>query len=182
MSEPSLKPKLEKLGLRQTDFARLLDVSARTVNLWATGAQPVPGSVAAYLRLLEVAAPDVRAAEVGRVIDRSRHLRDGIYGVAYRAPASADEGRGTAVLRNGKLTGADVDGNLFCGCYRFDRVRGVTLVDLRLGTQDADAPVEPGVSGPLLTLSGQHPLQQGTCVIASEVYEIELRFLGPLPE
>lgn len=182
MSISHLKPTLEKLGLRQSDFARLLDVSARTVNMWATGAQPVPGSVAAYLRLLEAAAPDVRAAEVERVVDRSRHLRDGIYGVAYRAPASTDEGRGTAVLSNGKLTGADAEGNLFCGRFRFDRVRNVTLVELRLGTHDADASVGAGISGATLTLSGQHPVQRGTCVIASELYEIELRFLGPLPE
>lgn len=182
MSVQSLKPTLEKLGLRQTDFARLVDVSARTVNMWATGAQPVPGSVAAYLRLLQAAAPDVRAAEVERVVDRSRHLRDGIYGVAYRAPASAHEGKGTAVLRNGKLTGADIEGTLFCGSYRFDRARGITAVDLRLGTHDTGDPVGPGVSATMLTLSGPHPLQQGTCLIASEVYEIELRFLGPLPE
>lgn len=182
MTGPTLKPTLEKLGLRQTDFARLLDVSARTVNLWATGVQPVPGSVVAYLRVLQAAAPDVRAAEVERVVDRSRHLRDGMYGVAYRAPASAHEGRGTAVLRNGRLTGADFEGTLFCGSYRFDYARGATSVDLRLGTHDAGAPAGAGVSTTMLTLSGQHPLQHGTCLIASQVYEIELRFLGPLPE
>lgn len=182
MSEQNLKPTLEKLGLRQTDFARLLDVSARTVNLWATGAQPVPGTVSAYLRLLEAAAPEVRAAEMERVVDRTRQLREGIYGVAYRSTVSGEEGLGTAVLRHGKLTGADVEGNLFCGGYRFDRLRGVTVVDLRLGTHNPEAPAGGGVSVTTLTLTGQHPLHAGTCLIAAEAYEIELRFLGPLPE
>lgn len=53
MTQNDLKPTLEKLGLRQSELARLLDVSIRTVNQWAKSGQVLPGAVAGYLRLLE---------------------------------------------------------------------------------------------------------------------------------
>lgn len=190
MDESGLKPKLQKLGLRQSELARLLDVSSRTVNLWATGAQPLPGSTSAYLRLLEAAEPAVREAEFERLHDRSKYLREGIYAVAYRSAASDEDGRGIAVLRSGKLSGSDTEGILFTGSYRHDRAKGCNWIHLRLGAARFDGAgigAEIGVpeAGSIETsfaLPATQPVSSGSAVIAGEVYEIELRLLGPLPD
>ena len=106
MQNQSLKPVLERLGLKQTELACILDVSTRTVSLWATGAASLPGPVSAYLRVLQAAGPDVLAAELCRLPKRKKMLDEGVYGVSYRGKdrGLADAARrsqfsGTAKLR-----------------------------------------------------------------------------------
>ncbi|MEQ1710457.1 MAG: helix-turn-helix domain-containing protein, partial [Hyphomicrobium sp.] len=65
----SLKGILDQLGLKQTELARLLDVSSRTVSLWATGETALPGPVAAYLRVVR-SRPDVLHLELKRLEGR----------------------------------------------------------------------------------------------------------------
>lgn len=43
---------LQQLGLKQTDYARLIEVSQKTVWTWAAGRVPVPGVVARHLEVL----------------------------------------------------------------------------------------------------------------------------------
>ena len=183
MDEPNLKPKLEKLGLRQSDLARLLNVTPRAVNMWATGAQPVPGYVTAYLRLLEAAEPPAREAEFERLADGMKPLREGIYGVSYTSADGQERGRGLVVLRAGKLTGSDIEGNLFSGSYRFDRAKSANSVHLRLGTMDGES-VDSGRVGveASFTISGANPVAHTTATIGRDLYDIELRLLGPLPK
>lgn len=189
MNDSGLKPTLEKLGLRQTEFAQLLNVSARTVNMWANGVQPLPGAVAGYLRLLTAADPSVREAELERLQGRTgkgRPLRDGIYGIAYRAEGEAHQCRGMAVLRRGKLSGADADGNMFSGDYVFDRARGTNTVHLtlELGAQSVEGvmPLSDDTVEMDFCIGGGALVVQANALIAGEPFEIELRFLGPLPE
>lgn len=182
MTEGQLKPMLEKLGLRQSEFARLLNVTPRAVNMWATGAQPVPGYAMAYLRLLEAAEPAARDAEFGRLAEGLAPLSEGIYGVSYTCETSGESGRGLVVLRAGKLTGSDIEGNLFCGTYRFDRAKGTNLVELQLGTQEHES-AQASESDALrtsFTISRAKPV--ATFTIGRHTYEIELRFLGTLPK
>lgn len=43
---------LQRLGLKQADYARLIEVSQKTVWTWAAGRVPVPGVVARHLEVL----------------------------------------------------------------------------------------------------------------------------------
>lgn len=183
MSQSALKPKLAKLGLRQSDLARLIDVSPRTVNLWASGSQPLPGAVAGYLRLLEAAAPQVRQSEFDRLDDRSKHLEEGIYGVSYCSPAVGEHGFGVALLVKGKITGGDANGMLFSGSYRFDRIKAVNVVQLTMGL----LPGDDGLAGSgglqtVFTTGRAQPVASAKAEIGSDAYELELRFLAPLPQ
>lgn len=183
MSQGALKPKLAKLGLRQSDFARLIDVSARTVNLWASGSQPLPGAVAGYLRLLEAATPRVRQSEFDRLDDLSKHLEEGIYGVSYRSAHLGEQGYGVAVLAKGKITGGDANGMLFSGSYRFDRIKAVNVVQLTLGLLPGDdALAGSGGLQTVFTTGRAQPVASATAEIGADAYDLELRFLGPLPE
>lgn len=176
MQENELKPKLEKLGLRQKDFARLVDVSPRTVNLWATGAQPLPGSVAGYLRLLEAAEPATRETELERLVDRGRSLVDGIYAISCRGPDVGLASWALAVFRAGKITGADGEGLCFGGTYRYDRKRASTVLSVKMTLPDG-GDVEASFA-----LEERHGLYCGVVEIARETYDLDLRFLSPLPE
>lgn len=180
MSQGALKPKLAKLGLRQSDLARLIDVSPRTVNLWATGAQALPGAVDGYLRLLEAAAPNVRKAEFDRLDDHSKHLDEGIYGIFYSSVAAGEQGYGMAVLLRGKIAGGDAQGVLFSGSYRFDRIKAVNVVQLSLG---GDGLAESsGALQATFTVARAQPIAAATAMFGPEAYQLELRYLGPLPE
>ena len=183
MSQGALKPKLARLGLRQSDLARLIDVSTRTVNLWASGSQPLPGSVDGYLRLLEAAPVRVRQAEFDRLDDRSKHLDEGIYGISYRSGSDTEHGYGMAVLLRGKIAGGDAHGAAFSGSYRFDRIKSVNVVELTIGFAPAGeiASESEGLQA-TFTVARAQPLTTATAMIGTDPYDLELRFLGPLPE
>lgn len=51
MNGDKLKQAVELLGMSLRDFANLLDVSAKTVSLWANNHSPVPQVVVLYLEL-----------------------------------------------------------------------------------------------------------------------------------
>lgn len=172
MSALPLKPALQRLGLRQTELARLVGVSARTVNQWASGSQALPGSVAGYLRLLEAANPKTRDAELARLDDRTRHLDEGLYRVGYRSVRDGEPDLALAVLRAGKISGCDQHGGTFAGTYRYDRARGSNAVHLTLGSGEAVS----------CHIGRANPESQTMIVMAGEEVEITLRRLGPLPD
>lgn len=120
-----LKRILCRLGLKQTEFARLLDVSPRTVSLWATGEVTLPGPVKAYLRMLQAAGPEVRASELGRLSAPRAAFEDGLYSLSYglAQPPAARSENALAMLRSGRIIGSDAGGGKFEGTYRFDSVR-----------------------------------------------------------
>lgn len=196
MSSSNLKQTLASLGLRQTDLARLVDVSPRTVSQWATGAHSVPAAVSGYLRLLELAQADVREAELDRLPGRGRALDDGLYRITYRSGADDDDAFALAVLRDGKILGADRYGGVFKGAYAFDRTRGANIVKLSFtlppyGTlaggytagpnaEVVDATcVLPGPAAPG-PRHGAHVLKS-TLTFARATLEVELFYVGLLP-
>jgi len=190
MSEPGFKARLERLGLRQSELARLVDVSARTVSQWARGGVSVPGTVLAYLRVLEVLPPELLAKEFNRLEGRRRMFDEGIYSLTYRAgdcDQSYDE-TALAVLRKGKILGSDRRGGLFTGSYEYDAVTQLNRMHVRLqvppdGTLFNGADAGPG--GAVVDISGAFdratPTAHATVDIAGARVELRLTYLGPLP-
>jgi hypothetical protein len=94
-----LKLVLDRLGLKQSEFAKLLDVSPRAVSLWATGEVTLPGPVRAYLRMLQHAEPPVRSAELARLSSPRPAFKDGLYSLMYGTSSGSDKIDKNGVLR-----------------------------------------------------------------------------------
>lgn len=188
MAQNDLKPILEKLGLRQGELAQLLNVSIRTVSLWAKGGQTLPGAVAGYLRLLAAADETVRRAELERLEDSGKRLQDGLYRIGYRATTEYECDRALAVLRNGQILGADCLGGAFSGRYRFDRRRGLNIVEISLEVPPDGLLISGNIAGPkgarievTCNIARADPVSRTTIDVAGQTISIELSFLGPLP-
>jgi transcriptional regulator with XRE-family HTH domain len=190
MPRGHLRAVLERLGLRQAELAKLLDVSPRTVSIWATGEAPLPGPVAAYLGLLQISHPSVVNSELRRLEGRSRMLDEGLYGLSYTGEhlGEVDHGQGLAVLRNGKILGSDRWGGVFAGSYEYDPVSKTNNVHVRL-EMPPDATLVTGfASGPdgaTLDIVGAFeraaPVSSTVVEIAGVPVAIELTYIGPLP-
>ncbi len=185
-----LKRILERLGLKQTEFARLLDVSPRAVSLWATGAVALPGPVQAYLRLLQSVSPSLRTAEFAR-LSAPDLLDDGLYSLSYGRSA---DGRGNragdalAVLRSGRIVGSDRWGGKFEGTYRFDTARKTNHVHVRLHVPPEGELVTglcAGATGASVEVTAElarnGPLAATAVDIAGQRVDLTLAYLGPLP-
>lgn len=190
MQQFSLKPALERLGLKQTELAALLDVAPRTVSQWATGTQPLPGPVAGYLRLLEAAGADVRSRELGRLLDRNKGLDEGMYRINYHGTADGidEKDDALAVLRKGKIFGSDRHGGIFLGSYAFDPDDDINVVHLRI-EMPPDGMLVNGVSagarGTALdvygTIERAAPVARTTILAGGRPIYLEVQYLGPLP-
>lgn len=190
MSEPGFKAKLERLGLRQNELARLLDVSARTVSQWARGDASVPGTVAAYLRVLEVLPPELLAMELNRLEGRKRMLDEGIYSLTCRADDCDQSYSDTAlaVLRKGRILGSDRQGGLVTGSYEYDSVAQLNKMHVRLQVPPDGTLFNGGDAGPggaVVDIVGAFdratPTSHATVDLAGARVELRLIYLGPLP-
>ncbi len=190
MSEQSLKSTLERLGLRQTEFARLIEVSPRTVSVWATGDARLPGPVAAYLRVLNMLSPSERAEEFKRLKGRDKMFDEGLYRLNYaghdNAEATSDDA--LAVLRNGKILGSDRWGGLFTGSYEFDASVETNKLHVRLQVPPGGILVNGFAAGPdgaTVDIVGDFeraaPVSKTTVEIAGKPIELQLTYLGGLP-
>ncbi len=56
---------LSQLGLKQADYARLIDVSQKTIWMWVSGRTPVPKLASEHLGLL-LALNDLHSRYLGR--------------------------------------------------------------------------------------------------------------------
>ena len=188
----SLKDMLERLGLKQAEFARLIDMSPRSVSLWATGESPLPGPVAAYLRVLQLLPADLRSEELRRVQGRSKMIDEGLYNLEYRSAdacgGDSDCGSALAVLRNGKILGSDRWGAVFMGSYEFDPVSETNAVHLRLHVPPQGQLIKgysAGPEGAILEISGQFeraaPVARTVAHVAGQPLEVTMTFLGALP-
>ncbi len=191
MPENGLKYTLERFGLRQAEFARLLAVSPRTVSQWATGTSEIPGPVAAYLRLLTNSGPAGVAGELSRLKGRSYMLDEGLYGLSYRAEkvAEPETGDALAVLRNGKILGSDRWGGMFAGSYAYDAACKLNRVHVRLDLPPDGVLVtgyRAGPSGATLEIVGTFeratPVLQAVVDVAGQPIAVELTYIGPLPK
>lgn len=52
MTNTQFTEALVGLGIKQSDYARLIEVTGKSVSAWATGRVPVPGVVARHLEVL----------------------------------------------------------------------------------------------------------------------------------
>lgn len=190
MSESGLKATLERLGLRQSELARLVNVSVRTVSQWATGDVSLPGPVAAYLRVLQVLSPELLAEELGRLEGRKRMFDEGVYSLTCRARDSAPSQWETslAVLRNGRILGSDRQGGLFTGSYEYDAVTQLNRMHVRFQVPPNGILFTGGGAGPggaVVDIIGAFdratPASQAMVDVAGEEVELQLIYLGPLP-
>jgi transcriptional regulator with XRE-family HTH domain len=190
MSQATLRERLQRLGLKQTELAQLLGVSPRTISLWATGEQALPGPAAGYLRLLEEASSATRDAEFRRLDDRNNQFDEGIYLVSYRGGArgQTDGDSAVAILRSGRIVGADRHGGIFRGSYDFDPSSSLNNLHLRLEVPPFGVLIN-GVSGGSKGLSVDiigsfkraSPTTKTTVNVAGVPVEIELTYVEPLP-
>lgn len=171
MRVTGLKCVLDRLGLRQAEFAKLLGVSPRSVSLWATGEVKLPGPVQAY--------------EFARLRGALRRVDDGLYRLIY---GSEGGGEAIALVRAGRIVGSDRSGARFEGTYQFDSARrtnhfhvwlrvppaGTTLTGLAAGEGGALVEVVAEVNEP-------GPVASVTARIGEESLELRLAYLGPLP-
>lgn len=131
MTGNELRDLLGSLGISQAEFARLLDVTPRTVALWMVGTpETVPGPAVAYVRLLAALSPESRQAEINRVKGPVVTLTDGIYAVEFQGVKGA--GYGTIVLDGGLIYGADIAGGRYDGVYSTDPNTGMVNAFLKL--------------------------------------------------
>ena len=186
----SLKDILDRLGLKQAELARLLDVSPRTVSLWATGHAALPGPVEAYFRVLQAAGSEVLAAELRTLSGRTKMLSEGVYGLAYRGEDGGlpDGGIALVVLRNGKIFGSDRDGGVFSGSYEFDPISALNKVHVRIQMPPEGRLVNGYTAGPegaTLDIAGAFeraaPVSSITIQAGGRPIEVQLNYLGPLP-
>jgi len=70
MSPDFLRLTLADLALSQVDFARLIEVTPRAVNLWLSGKRAVPGPVKGYLRLFSTMPEKLRKFEMDCISDK----------------------------------------------------------------------------------------------------------------
>lgn len=190
MSSTNLKTTLESYNLKQSEFAALLDVSPRTVSLWASGEKPLPGPVEGYLRVLALLSPHTRAREFERLKGRNNMLDDGIYSLDYRGDADGETttGDALAVLKSGRIRGADRLGGTFSGSYVFDEDKQSNTLHVRLQIPAGGVLVngiEAGPDGTTLDIVGHFdraaPLSRSAVDIAGRPVDITLTYLGPLP-
>jgi hypothetical protein len=185
-SAMALKEVLERLGLKQTEFARLVQVSPRTVSLWATGESPMPGPVLAYLRVLVALSPEALAVELNRLDGRTQMLEEGIYNIAYRGELG--HGSGTLVFRNGKVAGTDVSGGSFEGTYNYDAATQLNNVVVTLKVPPNGSLVTGLTAGPMgatlpISASFKRPAPKSAArvKVAGRPVDVELTFVRSLP-
>ncbi|MBA4130017.1 MAG: hypothetical protein C0519_01185 [Hyphomicrobium sp.] len=187
-----LKRVLDRLGLKQTDFARLLDVSPRTVSLWATGEVTLPGPVKAYLRMLQFADESRRTLEFARLVAKSPAVHDGLYSLRYGPPGvplnPGEKGDGIALLKAGRIVGSDAGGGKFEGSYRFDSARQTYhfRVWLRVPPEgQLMTGLETGQAGALVEvvadLDRPDPFATTVAHVEGRPLNLTLTYLGPLP-
>ncbi len=185
-----LKCVLDRLGLKQTEFAKLLGVSSRTVSLWATGDVALPGPVKAYLRMLQSSDAARRASEYGRLLTPSPHLDEGLYSLRYE-PANSDgtlAESAVALLKAGRIVGTDAGGGKFEGRYQFDSARQTYHVRVWLRVPPAGELITgfaPGLSGGLVEVVAEFDRPDAFTTVVAHVegrpLGLTLAYLGPLP-
>lgn len=188
--ETDLKAHLKKLGLKQSELARLLDVTPRAVSQWATGDTAVPGPVRGYLRLFSGLNKKQRDTEISVLENRANALDEGIYELMYSRPKRDQDPHETAlcVLRNGKVVGSDRWGGIFEGTYKFDNVRRTNSIHVRLQVPPGGELITGFVAGPEgadLDIQGfigrAQPTAKTTVEISGQHVQLNLKFVGPLP-
>jgi hypothetical protein len=186
MNGTELKSVLGRLGLKQTEFAQLLDVSARAVSTWATGENPVPGPVAAYLRVLQSLPPEQLRLELSKLERNTEMLSNGLYRIDFTGHSGL--GGGVLILQDGVISGADAADVLYDGRYSKDE-RGVDNIAEIVLTMPPNSRLVTGAvagsAGARVTLRAvfpnPRPISKFRVDVAGRQVDVSLRYLRPLP-
>jgi hypothetical protein len=186
MSRVDLRVILEEIGLSQANFARLLQVTPRTVNLWLGGDRDIPGPVEAYVRLFKSLTASQRQTELARLKQKESAMRDGMYGVSYSSVAG--EGYCVLVFDEGRVFGVDPWGAKYDGEYVYDSQTGMAEFGVKV-TFPAHCQSVLGISHPyewsLDLKTALNPRQDsGVLRISTPVgrnIDAQYRYLRPLP-
>ena len=120
-------------------------------------------------------------------------LYDGVYGLSYsggqsRSGGSAGwDGEALAVLRNGKIFGADRWGGVFSGIYEFDPVAQQDKVTIHIDVPPEGELITGFAAGPEgasfeIVAALEQPSSACTRVeVGGELVDVEFSFIGPLP-
>ena len=145
MTRHELKATLGQLDISQVDLARLVDMTPRAVNLWMTGTRSIPGPVKAYVQLLASLPIGMRQAELAKLTEETKTMKDGMYLIEYVGQTGA--GHCTLVFDGGRIYGADVAGGKYDGGYQFNE--STCLVDVKVRVQmPANQPSVIGITQP----------------------------------
>ena len=117
-------------------------------------------------------------------------LEDGLYALRFAATLDGEpeEGRGLAVLRDGKVLGSDPMGAVFSGRYAFDAKRNLNKVRLQLDIPAGGVLItgfKAGPEGASLDVVGAFADAPGDgpafLQIAGAPLGVQIRYLGPPP-
>jgi hypothetical protein len=176
----SFSDALHRLGLTHAQFARLVGVSPQQVRAWAASGAEIPGPVSAFLALLE-------SYGAGAAADCAVPLADGIYAVQFEA-SDSEIGHATAALRKGAIFGSDREGGIFSGHYQFDATRNLNRIEIRFLVPPGGSLVtgfSAGPEGGAVDIVGEFGNLDTRPVIKLDIgrepLEVELNYLGPLP-
>lgn len=117
-------------------------------------------------------------------------LRDGLYGLQYRASCDgvSDGGNALAVLRDGRILGSDPWGGVFAGSCEFDPAACLNRVRLRFEVPPEGTLItgfSAGPDGAVLDIVGAcKPASPDSALVvevAGAPVSVRLTYLGPLP-
>ncbi|MGH8132513.1 MAG: helix-turn-helix domain-containing protein [Steroidobacteraceae bacterium] len=187
MTSDELKAALVEIGISQTDFARLVDVTARAVALWMADERAIPGPAAAYVRVLRLMPPSFRQVELSRLKLRGTGMRDGMFGITFQGQQSA--GMGVLILDAGRVYGTDTQGVRYDGEYVFDENTGTADVKVKV-TFPPNVVAVFGISNPYewafdVTTSFNPKVNSGPLPLKTSIgrpLNAQYVFLRPLPD
>lgn len=130
MRGDDLKSILIELGLAQADFARLVGVTPRAVNLWMADEREIPGPVEGYIRLFKLLPGNLRQVELNRLKKGGSNMRDGMFGISFQGQEGV--GAGVLIFDNGRVYGTDTVGVRYDGEYTFKEESGLADVKIKV--------------------------------------------------
>jgi transcriptional regulator with XRE-family HTH domain len=134
MTYSELKLLLLDLELSQVEFAKLVGVTPRAVNMWVQGEREIPGPVESYLRIFRMLNSSQRFAEKERVAGKEKVMREGMYEIQFHTSGNpADWGMAVLIFGGGIVYGADAGGGAsYDGTYAPTAEPGIVDVKLKV--------------------------------------------------
>lgn len=154
MSASDLRAMIERLGVTQSEFSRLVDVSVGAVAQWLAEVRSIPGPVESYVSLLMRLPSSIREAEIAQMRTGATSMKNGMYLIHFTG--SEGSGHATLTFKNGLIYGYDEAGAEYDGSYGMMDSIGNMDVNINVKIK-ADMPtVAGGVTKPfdwILTVS-----------------------------
>ncbi len=118
-------------------------------------------------------------------------FEQGLYKIAYRSldTKTPETGSALAILRDGKILGSDRNGGVFTGAVEFQSESGHSQVRLKFDVPPDGELITGflgGTQGTTLNIEGHfqspNPNSKAIIKVGSGRIEVELSYLGPLPD